>query len=63
MTENKPKDLTEFEPFNIKIEVRSIGIEVLIHTLDPCDAMILSGEVVKALRYIMKTEPKALILP
>jgi hypothetical protein len=57
------KDLSEFEPLNVRLEVKSIGIEVLIHTLDPCDAMILSGEVAKALRYIMKTEPKALVLP
>jgi len=55
-------DLTELEPVSIKITVKSRGIDVLIHTLDPCDALEISGVVARHLR-IMGTEPKSLVLP
>lgn len=62
--QHQAQDLSDgTEPINIKIEVKSIGIEIDIRTTDPCDAMILSGRVVETLRYVMKTEPKSLVLP
>lgn len=59
---SKAKDLTEIEPVSIKISVKSRGIDVLVHTLDPCDALEISGVVARHLR-VMGTEPKSLVLP
>jgi hypothetical protein len=55
-------DLLHEIPYSIKIEVKSRGIEVLIHSLDECDALEISGAVIRRLR-IMGTEPKGVILP
>jgi hypothetical protein len=55
-------DLLHEIPCTIKIEVKSRGIEVLIHTLDECDALEISGAVIRHLR-IMGTEPKGVVLP
>jgi hypothetical protein len=64
MTQEKKqeKDVTELEHFDIKITVESRDIETLIHASDGCDALEISGVVIRHLR-IMGTEPKALILP
>lgn len=56
------KDLSEVEPLSIKISVKSRGIEVLVLALDGCDALEVSGAVIRHLR-IMGTEPKGLVLP
>jgi len=62
LASKKEKDLSEVEPVSIKITVKSRGIDVLIHTLDPCDALEISGVVARHLR-VMGTEPKSLVLP
>jgi len=55
-------DLLEEIPYSIKVEVKSRGIEVLIHALDECDALEISGAIVRHLR-MMGTEPKGVVLP
>jgi hypothetical protein len=55
-------DLLHEIPYSIKIEVKSRGIEVLIHTVDECDALEISGAVIRHLR-MMGTEPKGVVLP
>jgi hypothetical protein len=62
LASKKTKNLTELEPFSLLIEVKSRGIRILIYTLDGCDALEISGAVVRHLR-IMGTEPKGLVLP
>lgn len=44
-----------------KINVFCVGIEVDIWSTDPCDALAISGAVVKALR-MMDKEPKAKVM-
>ena len=59
---SKEKDVTELDHFDIKITVEGRTIEILIHTLDGCDALEISGAVIRHLR-IMGTEPKGVVLP
>jgi len=58
----KVKDLSEFEPFSIKIEVKGIDLEVIVNASDPCDCVVLAGAITAHLRKIGK-EPKVVILP
>ena len=62
MNGKKAKDLTEWEPFSIKIEVKAIGLEILIHAKDPLDCVTLAGAVIAELRRLDKT-PEVVILP
>lgn len=61
-TKNALKDLTEIGVFNIKVQCKPIGLEVIINATDPCDCVSLAGMVVSHLRR-MNVEPEVLILP
>jgi hypothetical protein len=56
------KDISEFEPFSIKVTVESIGVEVIINTKDPLDCVVMAGRIIDALQKLGK-EPKVVILP
>jgi len=58
-----PQDLTEWEPFSIKIEVKAIGLEILIHAKDPLDCVTLAGAVIAELRRLNKEPMSIVILP
>ena len=56
------KDVTEIDHFDIKIEVKGIGLEVLIQTADPLDCVTMAGAIISHLRQWGK-EPTVVILP
>jgi len=56
------KDHTDLSHFDIKVEVPSIGLEIIINATDPLDAVTLAGYVIKKLQDMDK-EPKVVILP
>jgi hypothetical protein len=64
MTQEKKqeKDITDLTHFDIKIEVKGIGLEVLIQTADPLDCVQMAGMIISHLRQWGK-EPTVVILP
>lgn len=59
---NEAKDIIELAQFNIKVSVESIGIEILVTTIDPLDCIVLAGRIIDVLRQEKNLEPKVLIL-
>jgi hypothetical protein len=62
---NKPKketkDLTELEPYSVKVWVEGLDLEIYIHG-HPTDVVLLSGYIIAHLRE-KGTEPSVVILP
>jgi hypothetical protein len=56
------KDLAELSHFDIKIEVKGIGLEITITTQDPLDCVTMAGMIISHLRRWGK-EPTVVILP